>query len=109
VHLACLAHIYLTLTLYNVACAYKTERGQELANKGTDLAEELFKLKFQHGIRQLDNTAKLGQLKKEMFYKSDRPVGIAKEYYQNNRIKLKETYQDGRKTNIKIKFSSLFC
>jgi hypothetical protein len=33
-HLACLAHIYLTLTLYNVACAYKTERGQELADLG---------------------------------------------------------------------------
>jgi hypothetical protein len=33
-HLTCLAHIYLTLTLYNVACAYKTERGQELANLG---------------------------------------------------------------------------
>jgi hypothetical protein len=33
-HLACLAHVYLTLTLYNVACAYKTERGQELANRG---------------------------------------------------------------------------
>ena len=33
-HLACLAHIYLTLTLYNVACAYKTERGQDLANRG---------------------------------------------------------------------------
>ncbi len=33
-HLACLAHIYLTLTLYNVACAYKTERGQELAGRG---------------------------------------------------------------------------
>jgi hypothetical protein len=33
-HPACLAHIYLTLTLYNVACAYKTERGQELANLG---------------------------------------------------------------------------
>lgn len=33
-HLACLAHIYLTLTLYNVACAYKTNRGQELANRG---------------------------------------------------------------------------
>jgi hypothetical protein len=33
-HPACLAHIYLTLTLYNVACAYKTERGQELANRG---------------------------------------------------------------------------
>lgn len=33
-HLACLAHIYLTLTLFNIACAYKTERGQELANLG---------------------------------------------------------------------------
>ncbi len=33
-HLACLAHIYLTLTLYNVACAYKTTRGQELADLG---------------------------------------------------------------------------
>jgi len=33
-HLACLAHIYLTLTLYNVACAYKTDRGQELADRG---------------------------------------------------------------------------
>lgn len=33
-HLACLAHIFLTLTLYNVACAYKTEHGQELADKG---------------------------------------------------------------------------
>lgn len=33
-HLACMAHVYLTLTLYNVACAYKTERGQELADRG---------------------------------------------------------------------------
>ncbi|MFH1140257.1 MAG: transposase [Chloroflexota bacterium] len=33
-HLACLAHIFLILTLYNVACAYKTERGQVLAGKG---------------------------------------------------------------------------
>lgn len=33
-HLACLAHIYLTLTLYNVACAYKTDRGQEPADRG---------------------------------------------------------------------------
>ena len=32
-HPACLAHIYLTLTLYNVACAYKTNRGQELADR----------------------------------------------------------------------------
>jgi len=33
-HLACLAHIFLTLTLFNVACAYKTKRGQELADRG---------------------------------------------------------------------------
>lgn len=33
-HPACLAHIFLTLTLYNVACAYKTERGQELTDRG---------------------------------------------------------------------------
>jgi hypothetical protein len=33
-HLACLAHVYLTLTLYNVACAYKTEQGQDLADRG---------------------------------------------------------------------------
>jgi hypothetical protein len=33
-HLACVAHVYLTLTLYNVACAYKTQRGQELADRG---------------------------------------------------------------------------
>ncbi len=33
-HQACLAHIYLTLTLFNVACAYKTERGQDLATLG---------------------------------------------------------------------------
>jgi Transposase DDE domain len=33
-HQACLAHIYLTLTIYNVACAYKTQRGQELADLG---------------------------------------------------------------------------
>jgi hypothetical protein len=33
-HLACLAHVYLTLTIFNVACAYKTRRGQELANRG---------------------------------------------------------------------------
>lgn len=33
-HLARLAHIFLTLTLYNVACAYKTQRGQKLAHRG---------------------------------------------------------------------------
>jgi hypothetical protein len=33
-HQGCMAHLYLTLTLFNVACAYKTERGQELADLG---------------------------------------------------------------------------
>ena len=33
-YLARLAHIFLTLVLYNVACAYKTERGRELADRG---------------------------------------------------------------------------
>ncbi|MBI1994372.1 MAG: transposase [Deltaproteobacteria bacterium] len=33
-YLARLAHIFLTLTLYNIACAYKTERGRELGNRG---------------------------------------------------------------------------
>ncbi|MFO7605637.1 MAG: 50S ribosomal protein L29 [Desulfurivibrionaceae bacterium] len=38
----------------------------DLVAKEKDLAEELFKLKFQHGIRPLENTAKLGQLKKHI-------------------------------------------
>lgn len=33
-HGTCLAHIYLTLTLYNVACAYKTKRGRQVADRG---------------------------------------------------------------------------
>lgn len=39
---------------------------EDLAVKEKDLAEELFKLKFQHGIRPLENPAKLGQLKKDI-------------------------------------------
>ncbi len=38
----------------------------ELASKASDLAEDLFKLKFQHGIRQLENTAKLTELRKDI-------------------------------------------
>lgn len=38
----------------------------ELAAKVRDLGEELFNLKFQHGIRPLDNTAKLRELRKDM-------------------------------------------
>lgn len=36
----------------------------DLIAKGSDLAEELFRLKFQHGIRPLENTAKIRQLRK---------------------------------------------
>jgi large subunit ribosomal protein L29 len=38
----------------------------DLVVKEKDLAEELFKLSFQHGIRPLENTAKLGHLKKDI-------------------------------------------
>ena len=38
----------------------------DLVAKEKDLAEELFKLKFQHGIRPLENTAKLRQFKKDI-------------------------------------------
>ena len=38
----------------------------DLVAKEKDLGEELFKLRFQHGIRPLENTAKLGQLKKDI-------------------------------------------
>ncbi|MGV1098110.1 50S ribosomal protein L29 [Thiovibrio sp. JS02] len=38
----------------------------ELAAKIKDMSEEHFKLKFQHGIRPLENTAKLRQLRKEI-------------------------------------------
>ena len=39
---------------------------EDLAVKEKDLAEELFKLKFQHGIRPLENPAKLWHLKKDI-------------------------------------------
>lgn len=38
----------------------------DLVAKEKDLAEELFKLNFQHGIRPLENTAKLSLLKKDI-------------------------------------------
>lgn len=38
----------------------------EIAVKVDAMEKELFKLKFQHGIRQLDNTAKLSMLKKDI-------------------------------------------
>ncbi|MBU0485812.1 MAG: 50S ribosomal protein L29 [Proteobacteria bacterium] len=37
-----------------------------LAAKAKDLAEERFKLKFQHGIRPLENTSNLHELKKDL-------------------------------------------
>lgn len=39
---------------------------EELQAKSNDLAEELCKLRFQHGIRPLENTAKLRELKKDI-------------------------------------------
>ena len=39
---------------------------KELAAKAQDLAEELFKLRFQHGIRPLENTASLRALRKDI-------------------------------------------
>ncbi|NTV14261.1 MAG: 50S ribosomal protein L29 [Desulfobulbaceae bacterium] len=38
--------------------------GDDLKVKGRELAEELFKLRFQHGIRPLENPAKIRQLRK---------------------------------------------
>jgi large subunit ribosomal protein L29 len=39
---------------------------EELSKKEQDIRENLFKLKFQHGIRKLDNPAKLADLKKDI-------------------------------------------
>ena len=38
----------------------------DLRAKSKDLAEELNKLKFQHGIRPLENTAKLKDLRRQI-------------------------------------------
>lgn len=38
----------------------------ELEVKANDLSEELFRLRFQHGIRQLENTAKLSGIRKDI-------------------------------------------
>ncbi|MEW6521631.1 MAG: 50S ribosomal protein L29 [Desulfurivibrio sp.] len=38
----------------------------DLRAKAKDLAEELNKLKFQHGIRPLENTAKLQDLRRQI-------------------------------------------
>lgn len=38
----------------------------DLMKKELHLREDLFKLKFQHGIRRLENPARLTQLRKEI-------------------------------------------
>lgn len=39
---------------------------EALVKKVNELSEERFKLNFQHGIRPLENTAKLQELKKDI-------------------------------------------
>ncbi|MBM9535901.1 50S ribosomal protein L29 [Desulfobulbus alkaliphilus] len=39
---------------------------EDLRKKDLDTREDLFKLRFQHGIRQLENPAKLAQLRKDI-------------------------------------------
>lgn len=39
---------------------------EALVVKGTELEEELFRLKFQHGIRPLENPAMIRQLRKDI-------------------------------------------
>lgn len=39
---------------------------EDLIKKDLGVREDLFKLRFQHGIRRLENPAKLSQLKKDI-------------------------------------------
>lgn len=39
---------------------------EELNNKESDLKDQLFKLKFQHALGQLENTVKLKNVKKDI-------------------------------------------
>lgn len=39
---------------------------EELQNKGEELKDQLFKLKFQHAIGQLDNAMKLKNIKRDI-------------------------------------------
>ena len=39
---------------------------EDLRKKEQDLREDYFRLRFQHGIRQLENPARLSQLRKEI-------------------------------------------
>ncbi|MDD3618774.1 MAG: 50S ribosomal protein L29 [Desulfobulbaceae bacterium] len=43
----------------------KMEPG-DLVKKERDLREDYFKLKFQHGIRRLENPARLAQLRRDI-------------------------------------------
>ena len=47
---------------------------EELTVKERDLREDYFKLKFQHGVGQLENTSRLSQVRKDiarvMMYKN---------------------------------------
>lgn len=39
---------------------------EELVQKARDLAEELFNLKFQHALGQLENTMRIQQVRRDM-------------------------------------------
>jgi len=39
---------------------------EDLLKKNAELREDLFKLRFRHGIRRLENPAKLGLLRKDI-------------------------------------------
>jgi len=39
---------------------------EDLRKKEQDLREDYFKLKFQHGIRRLENPARLAQIRKDI-------------------------------------------
>ena len=44
----------------------RTLNNSELNSKVNDLREDYFKLKFKHGIRQLEDTSKLKNLRKDI-------------------------------------------
>ncbi|MDA8164471.1 MAG: 50S ribosomal protein L29 [Desulfobacteraceae bacterium] len=48
------------------AAAFRDLTIDELVSKGSELSEELARLSFQHAIRPLENTARLGQLRKDI-------------------------------------------
>lgn len=39
---------------------------EDLSRKEQDLSEDYFRLKFQHGIRRLENPARLAQLRRDI-------------------------------------------